>query len=176
VATEQTGHSIEFWGRYFKDPGNASPEQYQPNKEAALLNQKNIRVLPPGGAILPPSAVQGPIAVTQPSLGHSDGDERVRDAEPVSTPDAQRPSANATPKRDARILGSLFSAAALRPLSGAYPQSKTRISRPWTTDLFCPPLWSRTASALTPTRVNRGCPRTCSFWKSRHCGECPLLG
>jgi hypothetical protein len=48
VATQQTGHSIEFWGRYFKDPGNASPEQYQPNKEAALLNQKNIRVLPIG--------------------------------------------------------------------------------------------------------------------------------
>jgi hypothetical protein len=48
VATQQTGHSIEFWGRYFKDPGNTSPEQYQPNREAALLNQKNIRVLPIG--------------------------------------------------------------------------------------------------------------------------------
>jgi hypothetical protein len=48
VATQQTGHSIEFWGRYFKNPGNTSPEQYQPNQEAALLNQKNIRVLPIG--------------------------------------------------------------------------------------------------------------------------------
>jgi hypothetical protein len=48
VAKEQTGHTIEFWGRYFKDPGNTSPEQYQPKKEAALLNQKNIRVLPIG--------------------------------------------------------------------------------------------------------------------------------
>jgi hypothetical protein len=48
VATQQTGHSIEFWGRYFKNPGNTSPEQYQPNQEAVLLNQKNIRVLPIG--------------------------------------------------------------------------------------------------------------------------------
>jgi len=48
VATQQTGHPIEFWGRYFKNPGNASPEQYQPKREAALLNQKNIRVLPIG--------------------------------------------------------------------------------------------------------------------------------
>jgi hypothetical protein len=48
VATQQTGHSIEFWGRYFKNPGNTSPEQYQPTLEAALLNQKNIRVLPIG--------------------------------------------------------------------------------------------------------------------------------
>jgi hypothetical protein len=48
VATQQTGHPIEFWGRYFKNPGNTSPEQYQPNQEAALLNQKNIRVLPIG--------------------------------------------------------------------------------------------------------------------------------
>ena len=48
VATQQTGHSIEFWGRYFKQSGNTSPEEYQPAKEAALLNQKNIRVLPIG--------------------------------------------------------------------------------------------------------------------------------
>jgi hypothetical protein len=48
LATQQTGHLIEFWGRYFKNPGNASPEQYQPRREAALLNQKNIRVLPIG--------------------------------------------------------------------------------------------------------------------------------
>jgi len=65
VATQQTGHSIEFWGRYFKNPGNTSPEQYQPNKEAALLNQKNIRVLPIGRQT-------GHVAGSE-SLGRADG-------------------------------------------------------------------------------------------------------
>jgi len=48
LAKQQTGHPIEFWGRYFKEPGNTSREQYQPAREAALLNQANIRVLPVG--------------------------------------------------------------------------------------------------------------------------------
>src|SRR5215475_7504713 len=48
LAKQQTGHPIEFWGRYFKEPGNTSREQYQPAREAALLNQTNIRVLPVG--------------------------------------------------------------------------------------------------------------------------------
>jgi hypothetical protein len=48
LAKQQTGHPIEFWGRYFKDSGNTSREQYQPAREAALLNQTNIRVLPIG--------------------------------------------------------------------------------------------------------------------------------
>jgi hypothetical protein len=65
VATQQTGHSIEFWGRYFKNPGNTSPEQYQPTKEAALLNQKNIRVLPIGRQT-------GHVAGSE-SLGRTDG-------------------------------------------------------------------------------------------------------
>jgi hypothetical protein len=46
TAQTQTGQTIRFWGRYFKDAGNESPEQYQPEEEAALLNQRNIRVLP----------------------------------------------------------------------------------------------------------------------------------
>jgi hypothetical protein len=65
VATRQTGHSIEFWGRYFKNPGNTSPEQYQPNKEAALLNENNIRVLPIGRQT-------GHVAGSR-SLGRADG-------------------------------------------------------------------------------------------------------
>jgi hypothetical protein len=65
VATQQTGHSIEFWGRYFKNPGNTSPEQYQPNQEAALLNQNNIRVLPIGRQT-------GHVAGSE-SLGRADG-------------------------------------------------------------------------------------------------------
>src|SRR5262245_39374702 len=65
VATQQTGHSIEFWGRYFKESGNTSPEQYQPNQEAALLNQKNIRVLPIGRQT-------GHVAGSE-SLGRTDG-------------------------------------------------------------------------------------------------------
>jgi hypothetical protein len=65
VASQQTGHSIEFWGRYFKNPGNTSPEQYQPNKEAALLNEKNIRVLPIGRQT-------GHVAGSE-SLGRADG-------------------------------------------------------------------------------------------------------
>jgi hypothetical protein len=65
VAKQQTGHTIEFWGRYFKDPGNTSPEQYQPKREAALLNQKNIRVLPIGRQT-------GHVAGSA-SLGRSDG-------------------------------------------------------------------------------------------------------
>ena len=48
TASNQTGQPIRFWGRYFKDSGNPSPEQYQPAAEATLLNQKNIRVLPIG--------------------------------------------------------------------------------------------------------------------------------
>src|SRR5262245_37648897 len=65
VATQQTGHSIEFWGRYFKNSGNTSPEQYQPNQEAALLNQNNIRVLPIGRQT-------GHVAGSE-SLGRADG-------------------------------------------------------------------------------------------------------
>src|SRR2546430_2218568 len=65
LAKQQTGHSIEFWGRYFKNPGNTSPEQYQPGKEAALLNQRNIRVLPIGRQT---SDVDG-----SESLGRTDG-------------------------------------------------------------------------------------------------------
>ena len=65
VATQQTGHTIEFWGRYFKESGNTSPEQYQPTKEAALLNQKNIRVLPIGRQT-------GHVAGSE-SLGRTDG-------------------------------------------------------------------------------------------------------
>ncbi len=65
VASQQTGHSIEFWGRYFTNPGNPSPEQYQPNKEAALLNEKNIRVLPIGRQT-------GHVAGSE-SLGRADG-------------------------------------------------------------------------------------------------------
>jgi hypothetical protein len=45
TARDQTGQPIQFWGRYFKDAGNTKPEQYQP-KEAALLHEENIRVLP----------------------------------------------------------------------------------------------------------------------------------
>jgi hypothetical protein len=46
TAQTETGQTIRFWGRYFKDAGNESPEQYQPEQEAALLNHENIRVLP----------------------------------------------------------------------------------------------------------------------------------
>jgi hypothetical protein len=48
TARTETGQPIRFWGRYFKDEGNDSPEQYQPEQEAALLNRENIRVLPVG--------------------------------------------------------------------------------------------------------------------------------
>jgi hypothetical protein len=47
-ATAQTGQPIQFWGRYFKDSGNPSPEQYQADAEASLFNQSGIRVLPTG--------------------------------------------------------------------------------------------------------------------------------
>src|SRR5262249_25885089 len=48
TAQTQTGHSIQFWGRYFKEAGNSDPAQYQPNQEAALFNGRGIRVLPIG--------------------------------------------------------------------------------------------------------------------------------
>jgi hypothetical protein len=48
TAQTETGQTIQFWGRYFKNAGNKSPEQYQPAKEASLLHDKNIRVLPIG--------------------------------------------------------------------------------------------------------------------------------
>jgi len=34
----QTGQPIQFWGRYFKELGNSSPEQYQASKEATLFH------------------------------------------------------------------------------------------------------------------------------------------
>jgi hypothetical protein len=48
IATQQLGQPPVFWGRYFKDPGDASPIQYQPNLESAFFNTHNIRVLPVG--------------------------------------------------------------------------------------------------------------------------------
>ena len=48
TAQNETGQPIQFWGRYFKDAGNSSPEQYQRAREAALLHGQNIRVLPLG--------------------------------------------------------------------------------------------------------------------------------
>jgi hypothetical protein len=48
MAEAETKQSIRFWGRYFKGPGNTSPEQYQPAAEAAVFNQRQIRVLPIG--------------------------------------------------------------------------------------------------------------------------------
>jgi hypothetical protein len=48
TASQETGASIQFWGRYFKEPGNTSPQQYQPDEEARLLHDRNIRLLPIG--------------------------------------------------------------------------------------------------------------------------------
>ena len=48
TAETETGQPIRFWGRYFKGPGNTDPAQYQPAREAALLSEQNIRVLPIG--------------------------------------------------------------------------------------------------------------------------------
>src|SRR4029077_18620361 len=76
VATHQTDHTIEFWGRYFKESGNTSPEQYQPTKEAALLNQKNIRVLPIGRQT-------GHVAGSE-SLGRTETEGRAQSAKKAS--------------------------------------------------------------------------------------------
>jgi len=47
-AEAETGGPIQFWGRYFKEAGNTSPEQYQAADEATVLHARGIRVLPIG--------------------------------------------------------------------------------------------------------------------------------
>jgi hypothetical protein len=47
-------------------------------------------------------------AVTRPSADIAMSDERVRDAEPFPHVNSAPPCENATPKRDARIVASLF--------------------------------------------------------------------
>jgi hypothetical protein len=65
TAKTQTGQPIQFWGRYFKESGNSSPEQYQASKEATLFHQRGIRVLPIGRRT-------GDVSGSQP-LGKTDG-------------------------------------------------------------------------------------------------------
>ena len=98
VATHQTGHTIEFWGRYFKKSGNTSPEQYQPTKEAALLNQKNIRVLPIGRQT-------GHVAGSE-SLGRTDGTTNAKAIIDAFSRASRMSGSSSTPRKSARALPS----------------------------------------------------------------------
>ena len=46
MAKRQLGVIPQFWGRYFKGPGDQNPVRYQAQLEGPVLRAKNIRVLP----------------------------------------------------------------------------------------------------------------------------------
>jgi len=46
IAKRQLGTVPQFWGRYFKGPGDQSPVRYQSQHEGPVLRGNNIRVLP----------------------------------------------------------------------------------------------------------------------------------
>jgi hypothetical protein len=46
LAKDQLGAVPQFWGRYFKGPGDQNPVRYQSHLEGPVLRGNNIRVLP----------------------------------------------------------------------------------------------------------------------------------
>ena len=46
VAKRQLGAVPQFWGRYFKGPGDQNPVRYQAQLEGPVLRTNNIRALP----------------------------------------------------------------------------------------------------------------------------------
>src|SRR6516225_5817938 len=46
MAKRQLGAFPQFWGRYFKGPGDQNPVRYQAQLEGPVLRANNIRVLP----------------------------------------------------------------------------------------------------------------------------------
>ena len=46
LAKRQLGAVPQFWGRYFKGPGDQNPVRYQAQLEGPVLRTNNIRVLP----------------------------------------------------------------------------------------------------------------------------------
>src|SRR5215471_11343885 len=46
MAKRQLGAVPQFWGRYFKGPGDQNPVRYQAQLEGPVLRTNNIRVLP----------------------------------------------------------------------------------------------------------------------------------
>jgi hypothetical protein len=46
LAKRQLGATPQFWGRYFKGPGDQNPVRYQAQLEGPVLRGNNIRVLP----------------------------------------------------------------------------------------------------------------------------------
>lgn len=46
IAKRQLGTVPQFWGRYFKGPGDQNPVRYQSQLEGPVLRSNNIRVLP----------------------------------------------------------------------------------------------------------------------------------
>ena len=46
LAKRQLGAVPQFWGRYFKGPGDQNPVRYQARLEGPVLRTNNIRVLP----------------------------------------------------------------------------------------------------------------------------------
>jgi hypothetical protein len=45
-AAKRIGGNPQFWGRYFKGPGDPNPAQYQPHKENAVFSAAGIPILP----------------------------------------------------------------------------------------------------------------------------------
>ena len=46
LAKRQLGAVLQFWGRYFKGPGDQNPVRYQAQLEGPVLRTNNIRALP----------------------------------------------------------------------------------------------------------------------------------